>query len=165
MKLKKILIMKPNIGISAENLSKVAHAMNVILADEYLLYTKTRNAHWNVEGADFQSKHLFFEAQYNELDDIIDGVAERIRSLGHYTPATLASFLNLTHFSEVLHENNDAAGFIKELLTDHESLIIHLRESVNFFANELKDLGTSDYVTGLMEQHEKMAWMLRAHLK
>jgi starvation-inducible DNA-binding protein len=58
-----------------------------------------------------------------------------------------------------------AQGFITELLTDHESLIIHLRENINIFANDYKDLGTSDYVTGLMETHEKMAWMLRAHLK
>jgi starvation-inducible DNA-binding protein len=157
--------MQPNIGISAENLSNVAHALNIILADEYMLYTKTRNAHWNVEGTDFHSKHLFFEAQYDELDKIMDSVAERIRSLGHYAPATLKVFLKLTHFSERLHEQNDGIGFIKELLSDHESLIIHLRESVNIFGNEFKDLGTSDYITGLMETHEKMAWMLRSHLR
>jgi starvation-inducible DNA-binding protein len=157
--------MQPNIGISAENLSQISHALNVILADEYLLYTKTRNAHWNVEGPDFHSKHLFFEAQYKELDEIVDSVAERIRSLGHYAPATLKIFLQLTHFSEKLYEQNDSIGFIKELLSDHESMIIHLREKVNVFANDLKDAGTSDYITGLMETHEKMAWMLRSHLK
>ena len=157
--------MEPKIGISKENLSQVAHALNKILADEYVLYTKTRNAHWNVEGADFHSKHLFFESQYGQLDEIMDSVAERIRSLGHYAPATLKSFLELTHFSEVLHHKNDSAGFIAELLNDHESLIIHLRENINIFANDLKDLGTSDYVTGLMETHEKMAWMLRSHLR
>jgi starvation-inducible DNA-binding protein len=157
--------MEPQIGISSENLAKVAHTLNKILADEYVLYTKTRNAHWNVEGSDFHSKHLFFESQYEQLDEIMDGVAERIRSLGHYAPATLKSFLELTHFSEVLHNKNDGAGFIIELLNDHESLIIHLRENINVFANDLKDLGTSDYVTGLMETHEKMAWMLRSHLR
>ena len=157
--------MEPKIGISKDNLAKVAHALNVILADEYLLYTKTRNAHWNVEGPDFHSKHLFFEAQYEQLDEIMDSVAERIRSLGHYAPATLKLFLELTHISETLHEKNDGTGFIMELLTDHESLIIHLRENINYFANDLKDLGTSDYVTGLMETHEKMAWMLRSHLR
>lgn len=157
--------MEPNIGISKENLSAVAHALNKILADEYVLYTKTRNAHWNVEGPDFHSKHLFFEAQYQELDEIMDSVAERIRSLGHYSPATLKSFLSLTHLSEVLHNKNDSTGFITELLSDHESLIIHLRENINIFANDYKDLGTSDYVTGLMETHEKMAWMLRSHLR
>jgi len=157
--------METKIGITEENLSVVSHALSSILADEYVLYTKTRNAHWNVEGPDFHSKHLFFEDQYGELDDILDGVAERIRSLGHYAPATLKGFLDLTHFSERLHEKNDAAGFITELLSDHESLIIHLRENVNTFANDLFDLGTSDYITGLMERHEKMAWMLKAHLK
>jgi starvation-inducible DNA-binding protein len=157
--------MEPKIGISSENLAKVAHALNAVLADEYVLYTKTRNAHWNVEGPDFHTKHLFFESQYEQLDEIMDSVAERIRSLGHYAPATLKSFLELTHFSEVLHNKNDGVGFISELLSDHESLIIHLRENINIFANELKDLGTSDYVTGLMETHEKMAWMLRSHLR
>jgi len=157
--------MEPNIGITKENLSAVAHALNKILADEYVLYTKTRNAHWNVEGPDFHSKHLFFEAQYQELDEIMDSVAERIRSLGHYSPATLKSFLELTHLSEVLHNKNDSVGFITELLSDHESLIIHMRENINIFANDFKDLGSSDYVTGLMETHEKMAWMLRSHLR
>jgi starvation-inducible DNA-binding protein len=99
------------------------------------------------------------------LDEIMDGIAERIRSLGHYAPATLKSFLELTHFSEVLHNKNDGAGFITELLNDHESVIIHLRGNINVFANDLKDLGTSDYITGLMEAHEKMAWMLRSHLR
>lgn len=157
--------METRIGISPENLSKVAHELNKILADEFVLYTKTKNAHWNVEGPDFHSKHVFFEDQFEQLDEIIDSVAERIRSLGHYAPATLKSFLGLTHFSEVLHEQNDSAGFIHELLTDHESLIIHLRGNINSFANELKDIGTSDFLTGLLETQEKMAWMLRAHLK
>jgi len=157
--------MKPQIGISDENLAAVAHALNSLLADEFVLYTKTRNAHWNVEGPDFHSQHLFFESQYGALEEVIDSVAERIRSLGHYAPATLKSFLQLTHLSEQLHEKNDAQGFMRELLTDHESVIILCREYVDSFANEYKDSGTSDFVTGLMEEHEKMAWMLRAHLK
>jgi len=157
--------MKPNIGISAENLSKVAQVLNIILADEYVLYTKTRNAHWNIEGPDFHTKHVFFESQYQQLDEIMDSVAERVRSLGHFAGGTLKIFLELTHFSERPENTNDSLSYIRELLADHESLIIHLRENINIFANEFKDLGTSDYVTGLMEDHEKMAWMLRAHLK
>ena len=156
--------MKPQIGISESNLAGVAHALNSLLADEFVLYTKTRNAHWNVEDPDFHSQHLFFESQYTALEDVVDSVAERIRSLGHYAPATLKSFLQLTHLSEQLHEKNDSPGFMRELLTDHESIIILCREYVDKFANEYKDAGTSDFVTGLMEEHEKMAWMLRAHL-
>lgn len=157
--------MEPNIGIKKENLSEVSHILNKVLADEFLLYTKTRNAHWNVEGIDFYAKHTFFESQYEQLDDIMDSVAERIRMLGHYAPATLTEFLKLTHFTEKSREKNDSAGFINELLADHESIIVHLRENINHFANDLHDAGTSDFITGLMETHEKMAWMLRAHLR
>jgi len=157
--------MEPNIGIKPENLSEVSLTLSKILADEFLLYTKTRNAHWNVEGIDFYAKHTFFEAQYEQLDEIMDSVAERIRTLGHYAPATLAEFLKLTHLSEKSREKNDSAGFIKELLGDHESIIVHLRENINRFANDLHDAGTGDFITGLMETHEKMAWMLRAHLR
>lgn len=157
--------METQIGIKQENISKVVNSLCQILADEFILYTKTRKSHWNVEGDDFYNKHLFFEQQYTQLDEIIDGVAERIRMLGHYAPATLKEFLELTHLSEQIKEKNDSKGFIKELLIDHESIIIHLRENITVFANEFHDLGTSDYITGLMETHEKMAWMLRSHLK
>jgi starvation-inducible DNA-binding protein len=157
--------MQPNIGIKPENLSNVSHALSGILADEFLLYTKTRNAHWNVEGPDFHDKHKFFESQYEQLDEIMDEVAERIRMLGHYAPATLKAFLQLTHLTEQMREKNDSAGFIRELLADHETIIIAMRENIDRFANEFKDLGTSDFITGLMEEHEKMAWMLRSHLK
>jgi starvation-inducible DNA-binding protein len=157
--------MNASIGITPANLQAVASELSKLLADEFLLYTKTRNAHWNVEGADFHTKHIFFEQQYEQLDDIMDSVAERIRQLGHYAPATLQSFLQLTHLTEKLGQPNDSLGFIKELLTDHENIIIFLREKITPFANQYGDAGTSDYITGLMETHEKMAWFLRAHLR
>ena len=157
--------MKPQIGISKDNHTKVAHALNGFLADEFLLYLKTRNAHWNIEGPYFHAMHKFFQEQYEQLDEIMDDLAERIRALGHYAPATMKAYLELTHLSEQSREKNDSAGFIKELLGDHESIITGLRENINSFANELNDIGTSDFITGLMEKHEKMAWMLRAHLK
>jgi starvation-inducible DNA-binding protein len=156
--------MKTNIGISPKNLQAVTLELTKMLADEFVLYTKTRNAHWNVEGTDFHSMHVFFEQQYNELDETMDSVAERIRQLGHYAPATLQSFLSLTHLTEKLGEKNDSLGFIKELVMDHEAIIVNLRENIKRFADEYGDAGTSDFITGLMEEHEKMAWMLRAHL-
>src|SRR5271168_5463562 len=107
--------MNTSIGISPRNLQAVATELTKLLADEFILYTKTRNAHWNVEGADFHSMHIFFEQQYEQLDDTMDSVAERIRQLGHYAPATLASFLSLTHLTEKLAGTNDSMDFIKEL--------------------------------------------------
>ena len=157
--------MLTKIGIKEENLAAVAYSLSQILADEFVLFTKTKKAHWNVEGPDFHSKHLFFESQFQQLDNIIDTVAERIRTLGHYAPGSLKEYLELTHLSEQSRKSNDSNGFIKELLADHESILIHLRENINRFGTVLHDLGSSDYITGLLETHEKMAWMLRAHLK
>jgi len=156
--------MDPSIGLTSQQRADISLALSKILADEFLLQTKTRNAHWNVEGRDFHSKHVFFEAQYRELENWIDEIAERIRSLGHYAPASLKTFLQLTHFDEEGLANNSAEEYIKELLTDHESLIVHLRASIASVAADLHDVSASDFMTGLMEAHEKMAWMLRAHL-
>ena len=157
--------MKTSIGITAANREGIANELAKILADEYVLYTKTRNAHWNIEGADFYDKHKFFETQFGELDGIIDSVAERIRTLGHYVDAMLKAFLSVTQFTEQKREKNDSAGYLKELLIDHETLIMTLRGNIHVFANDYQDLGTSDFITGLMETHEKMAWFLRSHLK
>src|ERR1700743_3342905 len=115
---KKTSQMKTNIGISEENRAAVSAQLAKLLADEFVLYTKTRNAHWNVEGPDFHSMHLFFESQYEALDETMDSVAERIRTLGHYAPATLKSFLQLTHLSEVLERTNHSMDYIKELVED-----------------------------------------------
>jgi starvation-inducible DNA-binding protein len=157
--------MKTEIGITEANRQAVATELAKILADETVLYIKTKNAHWNIEGPDFYDKHKFFETQFEQLDEMTDNVAERIRTIGHYAPATLRSYLSLTHLSEQTREQNDSQGFIKELLEDHECVIIILREHIKSFADDFRDLGTSDFVTGLMETHEKMAWFLRSHLK
>jgi starvation-inducible DNA-binding protein len=157
--------MKTQIGISEENKKAVSIQLCKLLADEYVLYTKTRNAHWNVEGPDFHSMHLFFESQYEQLDEVMDSVAERIRTLGHYAPGTLKSFLQLTHLAELTERTNDSLGFIRELVEDHDSIIEFIRGNINPFINDYGDAGSSDFITGLMEEHEKMVWMLRSHLK
>lgn len=156
--------MKTEIGISDTNSQLAANELMKILGDEYVLFTKTKKAHWNVEGADFIAKHKFFESQFGELDVLIDKVAERIRAIGHYPEATLKSFLQLTRLTEKTGSENNSQGFIKDLLSDHESIIIHLRENIHRFSAEYHDQGSSDFITGLMEKHEKMAWFLRAHL-
>jgi starvation-inducible DNA-binding protein len=156
--------MKTEIGITDANRQIAANELCNLLADETVLYIKTKNAHWNVEGPDFYEKHLFFETQIVQIDEIIDLVAERIRKLGHYAPATLSDYLSLTRLTEQASEKNDSLGFIKELLDSHETIIMHLRKHIKSFAEAAHDIGTSDFITGLLESHEKMAWFLRAHI-
>jgi len=157
--------MDVKIGIKEDTQATIAHELAKLLSDEFVLYTKTRNAHWNVEGPDFYNMHKFFEDQFTEIDKILDAVAERIRTLGHYAPGTLTECLKLTHLTEAIGTKNDSSGFIKQLLSDHESIVIKLRERIDQMTTSGKDFGTNDFITGLMETHEKMAWMLRSHLK
>jgi len=154
-----------NIGLKDAERDGVSRILATLLADEYVLYTKTRNYHWNVVGPQFNDLHKFFEAQYEELDDAIDEVAERIRALGSPTPATLAEFVRLTRLTERSGEPPAARDMIATLLADHEAVVRTLRADLETTANQHHDAGTSDFLTGLMEKHEKMAWMLRAFLE
>ncbi len=155
--------MKTNIGIPDEHRQAVALELNKALADEFLLYTKTRNYHWNVEGSNFMEMHKFYETLYEELDEIIDDVAERVRAIGHYSEGRLKDFLSLTQLDEPAYTNKQNEQ-LKNLLNDHETIIQNLRKLITLFADKHKDLGTSDFVTGLMEKHEKMAWFIRSYL-
>ena len=155
----------PNIGISVENRQAIADQLSKILADEFILYSKTLNFHWNIEGPDFHAVHLYLETLYHEQQGTVDTVAEKIRALGHYAPATLKNYLKLTHLTEEIKGKNDSQSIFAELLEDHESIIVFIREEIKPIANKMKADGISDYITGLMEQHEKTAWMLRSHLK
>ena len=156
--------MKPNIEIAEKHLKEGALLLNTLLADEYILYTKTRNAHWNIQGQNFIELHKFFESQYDALNIIIDDVAERVRALVHFALGSLKDFTSMTRLSEHNRDFTDQKHIIQTLMEDHEALIRSLRKDISTTAEKHRDLGTADFMTGLMEQHEKMSWMLRAHL-
>jgi len=154
--------MKIDIAISQGDRQTVVDILNTLLSDEYVLYTKTRNYHWNVVGPQFNDLHKFFEAQYEELDDFVDEVAERIRQLGAPSPGTLAEFTKASRLKEHPGQHPAAKAMIAALLADHEAVIKTLRSDLTTAQDKLSDAGTCDFLTGLMEKHEKMAWMLRA---
>lgn len=156
--------MKMNIGITKENREKTADILKKLLADEFVLYTKTLGAHWNLEGHDFHTKHLFFEEHYNSIRKTIDSVAERIRKIGLYAPATLSQFLELTNLTEKSKVGNSSQDYIKMLLEDHDTIIKFIRDNISKVEETYNDVGTADFLTGLLQEHEEMAWMLRASL-
>ena len=153
-----------NIGLSEKQRSGVVDILNAALADEFVLYTKTRNFHWNVTGPQFNDLHKFFEAQYQELEGFIDDVAERARALGGIALGSMQGYLKRTRLKESSGAPPVAMTMIAELLSDHETIIRQLREDVAKVSDKLGDEGTADFLTGNMEAHEKMAWMLRAFL-
>lgn len=156
--------MKPNLGLSGKSRDAVLDVLGRLLADEHVLYVKTRNFHWNVTGLDFGALHKLFEEQYDALGETIDEVAERIRMLGGVAPGSMKEFLKLSRLDEQPGGKLEAAKMIAALLSDHESVIRALREGIET-AGRAGDAGTNDFLTGLLEDHEKTAWMLRAHLE
>lgn len=155
--------MKPNIGISDKNLAQVTSALTTVLADEMVLYVKTRKFHWNIAGESFMELHKLFEEHYDQLEESIDAVAERINKLGGKTIGTMQEFLKQTSIKEAPGKYPSSKEMIRELLKDHETVIQRLRKYVDDCGEKYKDAGTADFLTGLMEQHETIAWVLRRY--
>lgn len=156
--------MKVNIGITEKNRQAVAVELNKLLADEHVLYNKTRNYHWSIEGPSFMEFHKLYEQQYNDLAEVIDEIAERIRTIGHFAEGRLKEIVKLASLDEPAAPTNQTEQ-IANLEADHETIIVRLRKLIKDFDEKYKDIGSSDFVTGLLKQHEKMAWMLRSYLR
>ncbi|HYS16660.1 MAG TPA: DNA starvation/stationary phase protection protein [Candidatus Binatia bacterium] len=154
--------MNSNLGIDDKDRAGVVKILNALLADEYVLYTKTRNYHWNVVGPQFNDLHKFFAEQYEAIDDFVDDVAERARTLGGHSVATLSEFVEAARLKEHPGQYPSAEDMLENLLADHEAIVRQLRADADAAATNYHDMGTNDFLTGLMEEHEKMAWMLRA---
>lgn len=151
-----------NIGITEQDREGVISLLTSLLADEYVLYTKTRNYHWNVVSPHFNDYHKFFEGQYGELEVFIDDIAERIRQLGGKAIATLDELKSHARLDEHPGKYPSDVEMFQNLVKDHESIIRSLREDLRKSDESFNDMGTSDFLTGLMENHEKMVWMLRS---
>ncbi len=156
--------MKANIGISEKNTDSVTSLLSVLLADEMILYIKTRKFHWNVSGESFMELHKLFESQYKQLEEYIDEVAERINKLGAKTIGTLSEFSAIGTLKEAPGKYPSQKNILQELLNDHETLTRQLRKNITDCSDKFKDAGTADFLTGLMEQHETAAWVLRRYL-
>ncbi len=154
----------PNIGLSDAARQQLVEILNKRLSDAFVLYTKTRNYHWNVTGIEFIQLHKLFEDQYEQLAEGIDEVAERVRKLGGFAFGTLDEFKENSAIDEQPGQIPSAEDMIRNLLNDHETIIRQLRKDADT-AEELRDMTTNDFLLGQAEDHEKMAWFLRAHLE
>ena len=152
-----------DIGIDQKDRLAIAKGLGHLLADTYTLYLKTHNFHWNVTGPMFQTLHLMFETQYNELALAVDLVAERIRSLGAPAPGTYAQFVKMSSIKESSGVPK-AREMIKLLVQGHETVARTSRE-VFAAADGASDQPTCDLLTQRMQVHEKTAWMLRSLLE
>ena len=156
---------KTDIGVKDDARKKLVEMLNMRLCDEYVLYTKTRKYHWNVVGPRFSQLHEFFEEQYEIIDEMIDETAERARQLGGKSLGTLDEFVRHSSINEEPGQNPDPHAMISNLLKDHEAIIRTLRKNADEADEEYDDMATNDFFLEAVQKHEKMAWMLRAHLE
>ena len=154
-----------NLGLQEDAVSAIVERLDTLLADEHVLYAKTRNFHWNVTGMQFEPLHELFEAQYNSLKAMADEIAERTRKLGRRPAGTLRQFLDRTRIAEADEDTLAAEDMIAALLQDHEQVIRALRSDIDDVADEFGDEGTADLLIGVIRSHEEMAWMLRSMLE
>ncbi len=133
-----------------------------LLSNSYVLYVKTQNFHWNVTGPRFQQLHEFFQAQYTELADAIDEIAEQIRILKGRPPSSMSEFLQIATLQES-NESLDENGMLNALLIDHDKMIIEITHFIES-AQKAGDEGTADLFIQRLRVHDKTSWMIRSHL-
>ncbi|MEE9139548.1 MAG: Dps family protein [Alphaproteobacteria bacterium] len=155
--------MKIDIGIAQKDRRQIAKGLSKVLADTYTLYLKTHNFHWNVKGPLFNTLHLMFEQQYNELALAVDQIAERIRALGEPAPGSYAEFAKLASVKEAKGVPK-AEEMIRQLVQGNEAVVKTARK-VFPAAERANDESTADLLTQRMQTHEKTAWMLRSMLE
>lgn len=151
----------PHIGITQDGRAEVGKGLGKVLADEYTLYLKTHNYHWNVSGPHFHSLHTLFEEQYTELALAVDNLAERIRALGEVAPGSYAQFAKLSKLDEAPDTPPAALDMARQLAHDHETVAGTCREQLKV-AEGVEDEVTVDMLIERMTVHDKAAWMLRS---
>ncbi|MBF2016574.1 MAG: DNA starvation/stationary phase protection protein [Rivularia sp. T60_A2020_040] len=154
-----------NIGLTEQQRQGVCKLLNNDLADAYLLLVKTKKYHWDVVGPQFRSLHQLWEEHYQTLTMNIDSIAERVRALGGFPVSTMEGFLKLASLKENPENLPSATQMVSKLVDDHEQVIRNLREHIDKCSDDFHDEGTADFLTGLMEGHEEMAWMLRSFIE
>ncbi|NQV97007.1 MAG: DNA starvation/stationary phase protection protein [Acidimicrobiaceae bacterium] len=153
---------EPNLGIAEVDRLKIADGLSHLLADTYSLYLKTHRYHWNVTGPMFQTLHLMFETQYNELALAVDLIAERIRALDVFAPGSYSDFAKLSSVPDD-SDNPPATEMIRRLV-DGQETVVRTARSLFSVVNGAHDEATADLLTQRMQVHEKTAWMLRSLL-
>ena len=152
-----------DIGISESDRRKIAQGLSRLLADTFTLYLTTHNFHWNVKGPMFQTLHVMFMEQYNELWLALDAIAERIRALGFPAPGTYSEYAKLSSVKETSGVP-EAKDMIRILVAGHESVARTARK-IFPVVDKSSDEPTADLLTQRLQVHEKTAWMLRSLLE
>lgn len=148
--------------INQKTMNQIALMLAHFLSNNFVLYVKTLNFHWNMAGPQFFMYHKLLEHQYEELAKANDDLAERIRMLGGLSPGSMKELLSLAGLKES-KSNLSWQEMIQDLVASHEAMIEECHHLIEF-TDQKKDQGTSDLIIERIRFHDKQAWLLRSHL-
>jgi starvation-inducible DNA-binding protein len=145
--------------ISPAGVRDITGAMNAILADVFALYLKTKNFHWHLSGAHFRDYHLMFDEQAEQIFEMTDEIAERVRKIGGSTITSIGHIAKLQRI-----EDNDAVyvepeDMLAELCEDNKTLAQRLREA-HEVTSEHRDVATTSLIENWIDQTERRTWFL-----
>jgi starvation-inducible DNA-binding protein len=149
---------------SVEELGEVAKSLNALLADEYQLYVITRRAQREIKETNINGMDKFFENQFYVLEKIIQSTDERVRMVGRFSPNSLNDFLKVGRLNGSHQREYDQINMINKLLEYHKLLVNLLRSDITTILEVHNDSETAAFLSELLEQHEKIIWMLESHL-
>lgn len=152
------------IGISEKSLDDITIMLSALLSSEMSLYVKTRKFHWNIADENFMELHTLFETQYKQLEQAIDNVADRMSSFGGKTIGVMQEFAKRSSIREVSGKYASSQELVKELIKNHERIVVQLLKNIDECMDKFKDIDTADFLTGLLQEHETIKWTLKKYV-
>jgi starvation-inducible DNA-binding protein len=141
----------------------LAENLKILLASTETFSLKSRNFHWNIEGSNFPQYHEFYNELYTESYGTIDKIAEYIRVLDSYAPASLTRYAELTIIQDQTKIPRAELMFVETLQDIHK--LIELVAGMFDIATEERQQGIANYMAELQDFYAKKAWMVRSILK
>ena len=138
-------------------------ALSKVLANTFVMYFKAHAYHWNVEGMFFPQFHEFFGNLYEELHGAVDPIAEHIRAIDGYAPASLTDIKTLSMITESSLVT-EAKQMVDNLITDNNLIIISLMQAYQE-AEKASEIGLANFLQDRIDIHQKHGWMLKATAK
>jgi starvation-inducible DNA-binding protein len=145
--------------LSPEAVKDISGAMNVILADVFALYVKTKNFHWHMSGPHFRDYHLLLDEHGDQLFAMTDPIAERVRKLGGLTLTSIGRIARTQRVVDNDAEYVEPLDMLAELAEDNRTLAARLREAHNV-CEEDRDVATTSLIEVWIDETERRAWFL-----
>jgi starvation-inducible DNA-binding protein len=145
--------------LTSDAVSEISAKLNVVLADVFALYLKTKNFHWHVSGPHFRDYHLLLDEQSEQIFAITDDIAERVRKIGGLTLRSIGHIARLQTLDDNDQDFVPPHDMLRELMNDNKSLVAEMRDA-HEVADQHEDVATTSLLENFIDQAERRTWFL-----